>query len=946
MIFNKVTALSILMCSIITQSSFGIDLSQRQWNIRNTGQSYIRKTSELGFENIDGVKGVDINYFTKAQLDQFGSSKVVVAIIDTGVDVNHPEIKDNIWFYPGCVGKNEEEKKALPCHGYNVLDGNGNVSDEIGHGTFVAGILAAKKDRVGIDGLLPENIEIMPVKAITNFRGFTHDGKVVSSYLAKAIAFAVNNGAQVLNLSLGIPKVIETPQVVSAIDYALKKNVIVVASAGNNNKRRNIFPCNYNGVVCVGGIDIQGQKVSSSNYGQTVDIYAPGEKLVGTIPSSMESTVLRVGNYDIKTGTSFSIAHITALAAAAKLKDLAINSYDFLAKLKSYSRTLSESDLLMADYQKFMDSFSTGSNKPLPPVILTKGVDSITIDKIVDDNYGASLSFDIYSKYALEDARICLSSMVIYDEKTCRQISLKEGLNRVQISAKIPSLDIDTWQRLKLSLLKDDDLISDKSFDAQFFVPLPISYKKQVSKIAAGALLRIAPNIKSSQLQKVIEFDAKKSSQDYFVLNNRSLKSIFYLSEERQSFEPFQIQFSKDIKVISVMKVDMNIDGQLDILVYGTSSNNREYILESFDSRGRPLFGEHSRWSLNATQFGGLDFNRGRPYFNFIRTQTNKLGSVLVPLVSKVFELPQVDNNTDPIDFLNNIQKKRPYYLLPSLEDDKVKLQIRTLESYQFDTKIREMLDLPFFKKLQFVSFLEQDKESQNSGQVRIVYALGEVSFNEYYEIIFDDTQNFKIIKKGRSLQIHQSNISTVRSTADGDFISEYLITRQQELNKLSFKLSRGGRTLRFESDWNDPLASILAVYKEEQNYSIYIEGRYHIHLVVTDGKRIISTSKTAINRESSFPGGNFSQIFQMGQLSSSKGAIYTDMQRLFGDNIRLITSDEDKLSTKLKYNYAIPSQCALIGHTQIEKQMQVRLHCMGPGKLSSIMISNTMIKQ
>ncbi|EPZ50857.1 peptidase, S8/S53 family [Bacteriovorax sp. BAL6_X] len=946
MIYNKVVALSLLLFSIIAQSSFGIDLSQRQWNIKNTGQSYIRKTSELGFENIDGIKGIDINYFNKNQLDQFSSNKVVVAVIDTGVDVNHPEIKENIWYYPGCIGKSEEEKKALPCQGYNVLDGNGNVSDEIGHGTFVAGLLAGKKDNVGIDGLLPESIEIMPIKAITNFRGFTHDGKVVSSYLAKAIAFAVNNGAQVLNLSLGIPKVIETPQVVSAIDYALKKNVIVVASAGNNNKRRNIFPCNYNGVVCVGGIDIQGQKVSSSNYGQTVDIYAPGEKLVGTIPSNMESTVLRVGNYDVKTGTSFSIAHITALAAAAKVKDLGINSYNFLARLKSYSRTLSESGLLVADYQKFINSFDDSSNKSLPPVFLTKEIDSITIDKLAAKSFGATLGFDIYSEYELEDANICLSSIVINSGRTCRQISLKEGLNRVQLSSVIPNLDIDTWQGLKLSLQKDENLISEKSFDAQFFVPLPISSKKQVSKIAAGALLRIAPNIKSSQLQKVIEFDANKSTQDYFVLNNRSLKSIFYLSEEANNFRPFQVNFSKDIKVISVMKVDMNLDGQLDILVYGTSSNNREYILESFDSQGRPLFGEYSRWSLNATQFGGLDFNRGRPYFNFIKTQTTKLGTILVPLVSKIFELPQVDNNTDPVDFLNNIQKKRPYYLLPSLQDDEVKLEIRTLESYQFDSKIRDILDLPFFKKLQFVSFLEQDKESQNSGQVRIIYALGEVSFNEYYEIIFNDTHHFEIVKKGRSLQIHQSNIATVRSTIDGDFISEYLITRQQELNKLSFKLSSGRRTLKFESDWNDPLASILAVYKEEQYYSIYIEGRYHIHLVVTDGKNIISSSKTAINRESSFPGGNFSQIFQMGQLSSSKGAIYTDMQRLFGDNIRLITSHDNKLSKKLKYNYAIPSQCALIGHTQIEKQMQVRLHCLGPGKFSSIMISNIMTKK
>ncbi|WP_412469486.1 MULTISPECIES: S8 family serine peptidase [unclassified Halobacteriovorax] len=941
MIIRNIMLLFIMLYALSSQKAFAVDFSGRQWNIKNTGQSYIRKISELGFENIEGIKGVDVNYFTEKQLASFGSKKIIVAVIDTGVDVDHPELKDNIWNYPGCIGKSDEEKKALPCRGYNVLDGNGNVSDDIGHGTFVAGLLAAKKDGIGVDGLLPENIEIMPIKAITNFRGFTHEGSVVSSYIAKAIAFAVNNGAQVLNLSLGIPKVIETPQIVSAIEYALKKNVIIVASAGNNNKRRNIFPCNYNGVVCVGGYDIQGQKVSSSNYGQTVDIFAPGEKLVGTIPSSMESTVLRVGNYDIKTGTSFSIAHVTALAAAAKLKEVKTNSYEFLARLKATSRTLETSELNSPDYQRFHNSFNEISNTFLSPLFLTKNIDSISVSFDKYKKPFAKMSFDIHSNQILENVEICLSSIVFDPTRSCKKNNLNKGLNRIELSSYLSGLDIESWQNLHLELIHDGVSLSSKSFEAQFFIPLPIVESKKISKIAAGALLRIAPNIKSSQLQKVIEFNASKSEQDYFVLNSRSLKSIFYLSEENKSFEPFQINFSQDIKVISVMKVDMNVDGKLDILVYGTSANNREYILESFDSRGRPLFGKYSSWSLNATQFGGLDFNRGRPYFNFIKAQTKELGTVLVPLVSKVFELPQIDNNADPIDFMNNIQKKRPYYLLPSLEEEKLKLQIRTLESYKFDSKLRKMLDLPFFKKLQFVSYLEQDKSSQNSGRVRLVYAVGEVTFNEYYEIVFDDIDSFTIDKKGRSLQIHQSNIATIRSTANGDFIDEYLITRQQELNKLSFKLSDGGRTLRFQSDWNDPLASILAVYKEDEAYSVYIEGRYHIHLVVTDGKKIIRTSKTAINRESSFPGGNFSQLFQMGQISPTQGAIYTDMQRLFGDNIRLITSEDQSLSRMLKYNYAVPSQCALIGHTQVEKYMQIRLHCLGPGNLSSVLISN-----
>lgn len=931
-------SLNIFLILILSQvfAGSGIDLTSRQWNIENQSQSYSRKVSELKFEEVKGVDGVDINYFSKDDISSLGDKKELVAIIDTGVDIDHPELKDSIWFYPECEGKTKEEQLALPCRGYNILDGNANVSDQQGHGTFVAGLLAAKKDGVGVDGLLPENIEIMPIKAITNFQGFTYKGKVVSSYIARAIAFAVNNGAGIINLSLGIPKVIETPQLISAIDYALEKNVIVIAAAGNNNKQKNIFPCNYDGVICVGGIDIQGEKVASSNYGQVVDIFAPGEKLVSTIPTQMESKVLRIGNYDVKSGTSYAIAHVTALAVALKIKGLVKNSYEFLSALDSSKVNYATK----GSYPSVNYKNAVSVNK-ISPVILTKSLDTLE----VSPNGEASFDFSIYSPVAsTKDHKICLfSTSEILKENTCKTIRFEEGINKIQIAALFKSLDIKSFQGFKISLLNQDGIdYASKSIFVQLVGPIRLDKAKVITKIAAGALLRIAQNIKSSSLQKVIDFTANKESQDYYVLNNRSLKSIFYLSEDDLQYNPMQINFATDINVISVMKVDMNIDGEKDILIYGTSKTKKEYILASYDSKGKPLFGDKSIWKLNSTTFGGLNFNRGRPYFNFIRTKSDTLGSVLVPLVSRVFELPQIDNNQDPIDYLNNITKKRPYYLLPELVGNEVMLQIRTLESYDFDTKVRDILNLPFYMNLQFVSSLEQDDFLQNNGLVKLIFAVGEVSFNEYYEVEFKNTKDFTISKKKRSLQIHKSNLTTIRSTKSGDFVSEYLITRQQERNKLAFKFSNSSRTLRFESEWEDPLASILAAYKEsEGHYSVYIEGRYNIHLLKTDGNKITSHSMRSINRESSYPGANFSQIFQMSQIDQSKGAIYTDMQRLFGNNISVITREGDKLSKKLKYSFSIPSQCALIGHSQINKKMQIRLHCMGPGKLSSIYIHN-----
>ncbi len=926
----------LLVSLVFILNSFASDINfdSRQWSVSNTAQSYNRKNSELTYNTINGIEGVDINDLTKVQRQSLGANKAIVAIIDSGVDIHHPDLKDKIWEFPDCIGKSEEERKSLPCFGINVLDNNGDVSDKDGHGTFVAGLIAAKRDGIGISGVLTENVKIMPIKAITNFKGFTYNGKVVTSYIARGIIFAVNNGASVINLSLGIPKVVETPQVVSAIDYALSKNVIVVASAGNNNKRKNIFPCNYNGVVCVGGIDIQGEKVSSSNYGQTVDIYAPGEKLISTIPVGMESTILRIGNYDVKNGTSFAISYISALAAALKIKGSIKNSYDFLSILETSNRNFSKDEILPAvDYQK---AFNVNQ---LRPVILTKKIDKIAIEK-KNDKFFASFELEIYHpnfENEILDDHICINSKqsVLRDDiELCKKIKLSNKLNKVNLQYELKDLDIDSWQEFEINLVKSSVL---KSIDVELLAPVKVSKKKVVSKIAAGAILRIASNIKVSQLKKVIDYNATKETQDYYALNTRSKRSIFYMKEVDNEYLPSQIIFEEDINVISLMKVDMNLDGKLDLFVYGTSKDNREYIMASYSMDGRPLFGKNSIWHLQASQFGALDFNRGRAYFNFIRSNSKDLGDFLTPLVSRVFELPQVDNNTDPIDYLENKVKKRPYYLMPSVIDGKVRLQIRTIESYSFDEKFRNLLDLDYFKSIQFISYTEQDRLSMNSGRSKLIFAVGEVNYNQYYELEFTNTKDFTIKRKGRALQLHKSDIATVRSTRDGDFTDEFMITRQQERNKLAFKFSHLRRTLRFESDWEDPLASILGVFKEGNSYSIYIEGRYNIHLLKTDGNTILSHSVTSINRESSFPGGNFSQLFQLGQLNSTTGLIYSDMQMLFGDSIHLLTSTDGLISKKLKYNLAIPNDCALLGHSQIKFEQEVRLHCLGPGKLTSV---------
>ncbi|MFA6313443.1 MAG: S8 family serine peptidase [Sterolibacterium sp.] len=182
---------------------------------------------------------------------------VVVAVIDSGVDLSHPDLISNL----------------LP-NGYNFGDGNPNPQDMLGHGTKIAGIIAARQNNgTGVSGLAPE-AKILPLKVNVGGQG------TFSSYqLANAITYAVNQGAKIINLSLTVDQQTQTVQ--DAIQAALDNGVIVIAAAGNHSGAVE-FPATMPGVIAVAATDIARQLSSSSNFGPEVVVAAPGVNIWST----------------------------------------------------------------------------------------------------------------------------------------------------------------------------------------------------------------------------------------------------------------------------------------------------------------------------------------------------------------------------------------------------------------------------------------------------------------------------------------------------------------------------------------------------------------------------------------------------------------------------------------------------------------------------------------
>lgn len=232
-----------------------------------------------------------------------GSRGVVVAVIDTGIDPNHKDLKANLW-------KKANHPKSN--YGWDYVTNAPNPGDSHGHGTHVSGIIGATSNsRTGITGVAPR-VSIMPIRYYSD----SNSGTTNLNNTIKALHYAIDNGAQIINYSGGGPEFNQKEYL--AIKRAEARGILVVAAAGNGDGIRGMntdlsknryFPAAYglSNIITVASTDINNNILKSSNYGKrSVDVAAPGENIFSTLPKN---------KYGYMTGTSQATAFVSGLAA-------------------------------------------------------------------------------------------------------------------------------------------------------------------------------------------------------------------------------------------------------------------------------------------------------------------------------------------------------------------------------------------------------------------------------------------------------------------------------------------------------------------------------------------------------------------------------------------------------------------------------------------------------
>ncbi|WP_030567106.1 type VII secretion-associated serine protease mycosin [Streptomyces aureocirculatus] len=232
---------------------------------------------------------------------------VRVAVIDTGVDIKNPQLKRAV---DASSGGNFLSRNLKDDNGNKVDRGKPNgTTDTVGHGTRVAGIIAARPAKgTGFVGLAPR-ATIIPVKQNDA------EGHGTTETLAQAIDHAVAKGADVINISQDTAKAVKpAPQLQEAVDRALDKDRVIVASAGNDGLGGNVkptYPASYEGVLAVAASDRNNERAPFSQSGDFVDVAAPGVDMISTVPE---------GGHCSDNGTSFAAPYVAGLAALIKAK--------------------------------------------------------------------------------------------------------------------------------------------------------------------------------------------------------------------------------------------------------------------------------------------------------------------------------------------------------------------------------------------------------------------------------------------------------------------------------------------------------------------------------------------------------------------------------------------------------------------------------------------------
>lgn len=880
-----------------------------QWALDNHGQTFYRSTDDIHPVIAVSKPGFDVQWKALQNILEKKPDlrRPVVAVIDSGLSYTHDEIthalyKNDIECKNGLrIDDTDEDKDgngfAGDCLGWNFTTNSkrqrNNVLDDIGHGTHITGIMAAKKDDVGISGLW-DQIQILPLKVYSQSQAKGSDPIVQS--IAKAVLYAIDRKVDVINLSLGWPTVSDIPVIRNALQAAIDANITIVAGAGNDSHSAKVLPCSYDGVICVGATALDGTLPDFTNYGGQVDIMAPGEAILSLFPPLLISRQFGIRKYNIANGTSQSTPYVSATVAVLKSYYPGITNNEIMSRLKISANTngldwgnkFAASGLLQA-----ADAVTTNSQPYVAPIFkninlflvnLLKKEVSITLP--IKNYWKASGSIQVVIEsddFILSKTKFNLSPLANNETKT------------IQLSAKLPNIDSDYLAKFKVTIIEGGKA---KSFTHQGFLASDIDQVKFKDL-----------SVESTQpIQSVNDYEAEGFNAEFFYTE----KTDSGMNIQILRVNPDRVYKAANIDLpsvvglypyIGVTRVDLNYDNDLDYFITAVTEEDgvNSIIHYALDKNLKPLFGKHSTWIFKDE--GLLIQQTSMAFASYISPE---LGKIRVPAFLGERVVPSLDQNPDPFEPYT-LKGRGLYVLQPIVQGDSVSLTTRLLNNYKRLDAISKRFSLRFNEDS---SLLYYDINNEN---IRAIFASGLGVNLKYYNVEYSAT-DFSILS---SNEIELQNIDLryqVSKKISDSIVAFFGIFRNNFANLTLIDLTTGKvKSYEIESDSvKNGVISLYAVNIKGDRIEAFIETVDSLYLFTFLENGSLTKTATPILRFSYLPGKFFTDILFPIHLNENDTAIYVDSTLISGGNVHTWVSNTT-LTAPIKYSMQVPKNCVAL---------------------------------
>lgn len=549
-------------------------LGREQWGLYNLGKSFPINIDDINSIEIPGVWGEDIGIYRTDFVQT--KKEVIVAVLDTGIDLLHPDLFEQIYTkrdecialskFQQCLedssaqvcmkklGKVDSDGNGYPldCYGWNLtgrvdrttrIMGDFDVQDKAGHGTHVAGIIAAAKNGIGVRGVAP-TVKILPVKILSGAPSGPQMSDVpfptentlpqittFSDIIARGLLYAVRSKADVINMSLGWPQSVDSFFMRRMVELAQSKGIILVAAAGNDSTSATVMPCKYPGVICVASYNPDGSFSHFSNYGSSVDIAAPGFKILSTWPINLRPKVFERNGYEFYDGTSMATPFVAGIVA--RMIEVGILKDEIYPRLMLGARKNKSSSAFTDLYEKY----TLGGNVDLARSLLLRPRPFISLDDETSKS-GVMIEWDgVSNKIALSfvlknywqdaesvDVAISMNSEGLSLERSSwNESNWESGSKRVfTTEINLANADVGSEHLVTVEIKTDESFVEKQTFEMTIFVPM--SKVKNLQRLTIDGDGSNIPT--NASLRTVKDLDRSLLTNKYIALYSKSGKDM------------------------------------------------------------------------------------------------------------------------------------------------------------------------------------------------------------------------------------------------------------------------------------------------------------------------------------------------------------------------------------------------------------------------------------